>query len=125
MVQVAKNKLHRVGACWQIDGGLRLPTAEVDMIVVGGQAVFQLFRAFFTLSNRRTVQQQVVVTCVFFLRTRRRDAHACKTENDSHGRRNRVAILKADEIDRGIFGCWRTLCPKRRRHKQSRAESDH
>ena len=46
VVQVPEDKLHRVCPSWQIDGGLRLPATEMDMIVIehGKLFVWELFQ---------------------------------------------------------------------------------
>ncbi len=107
VVQVAHHQLHRVLTGRQVQGHLSLAPTKVDVIVISRQAIFQL--ALFALTKGRTVQQQVVVACVFLFGPGGGNAHAFEPKDDGDRGGHCCAILKIDEIDSGPFGRGRVL----------------
>ena len=84
VVQVTEYKLQRVLPGRQFKRCLRLASPEVQMVVVGRKAVHQFLGPIFALSDRRSIDQEVMMPGLFLLRTGWSDAHAFQTEHDRH-----------------------------------------
>ena len=101
---IAEYQLQGVIARRQRDGGFRLAFAEMDMIFVSGKAEIEFFGAIFTLTQRRAVNQQMVMACVLFFDAGGRNAHAGKPEANRYGRPDGGAVFKPDEINCRALG---------------------
>ena len=65
MTRIAQYQLQSVLARRHVQRHLGLAAAEMDVVVVSGQAVGQFIRTIFTLPDRWTVNQQMVMARIF------------------------------------------------------------
>ena len=93
VVLVAEDELKGVLTGGERDLRLGLPGAEMQ--------VLEVVRNLGVERGRRRVDDQMVMAGVGAVGTRRRDAHAAQPEMDGRLGRYRVAVVEADEVDRG------------------------
>lgn len=122
MAVIAQNHLQRVLTGGQIKGYFGLTTAKVDVVVICRKAELPLFRAIFAFTQRRAVQQDMVVTDVLLLgHARRGNAHTGQAEDNLDRRRHCVAVRNIRKIDRCAF--WkRCLVAIGQSHRAGRDE---
>ena len=82
----------------QIQADFCLATAKVLVIVIARQPVHQFIRAICAFTEWRAINQNVVVTCIIFFRSGRRNAHARKPKLDNDRGTDSGPILYADKV---------------------------
>ena len=104
MRPVPQHQLECMLARWQFNNRLSLTSAEMKMSLV-------LWDRLVRVEGVIYVDQQMVVTSVRFVDTGRRNPHAGETKLHLKRIGDGVAILRADDIDRGI-GRGSGLCQR-------------
>ena len=96
MVRVAEQQLQRVRSGREREFSFRLAAAEVQMVLVIGDRLVE--------RRQVRVDQEMMVTRVGPLGSRRRDAHAMQPEMDRGFWPDDGAVLNVDEFNLGAGG---------------------
>src|SRR5436305_535883 len=93
VVLVSEQELKRMRAMLERDLSLALPSAEMEMI--------EVVRDGFIERRELSVDQQVMMTRVLAIRTRRCNAHVAQPEIELQLCRHGRSILEIDKVDLG------------------------